>query len=184
MFGALKKCIYNVSHVVIFKLDPPFYIDLQKDNHIIFFKSLDEVPHKIASQLFSTPLSFLMKHRLKHKKAVLICYMKEDRLVAYGWIQDWYCFKYLRKIVPKATMLGPFWTHPSCRGQGIYGKMLEFSLSLSNNNELAIIYASVNNESSLKGIRKKIFQELGLAKIFSIFTVIKFVRMSKSYPSS
>ena len=53
-------------------------------------------------------------------QACLLCYVdKADRLLGYGWIQNWLAFR--RKFVmlsQDAVMLGKYWTAPEYRGQG------------------------------------------------------------------
>mgnify|MGYP003546958584 FL=1 len=63
-------------------------------------------------------------------------------------------------------MLGPYWTHNSHRGKGIYGRVLKQSLSLAPKNYPLIIYTSPENVNSQKGIEKMDFKLIGTYKIF------------------
>jgi len=161
MLSKIKKFIYHKENIIIFKNFPFKEKSFPDSKGILVFKDIKEIPPSLIKTVFPGISFLLLKFRLWRKKATLICYIKEGQLLAYGWIQDWSYFKPFHIIEYKASMLGPFWTHPQYRGQGIYGKMLDYSLNMIDPQYPAIIYASQGNSPSLKGIRNHHFREIG-----------------------
>jgi len=104
-----------------------------------------------------------MYYRLKWGDAKLLCYSDDgDDLQAYGWIQSWKQFKReFRMISGDGVLLGPFWTAPSQRGKGLYGKLLQHCLFHSPATMPVFIYTSPENTSSQRGILKAGFELVG-----------------------
>lgn len=177
MFEKIEKFFLYKEDIILFKLSPPFNTPPTIGNEIFIFRSLKEIPKTIYQQLF--PKVSCMQFRLWRKKAALVCFIRTDTLIAYGWVQNWESFGAFKAIEPNATMLGPFWTNPNFRGQGFYGKLIDYAITLCNQNYPAIIYAHHCNDSSLNGIRKKQFQEVGRATLIIFMKIFRSLKFSK-----
>lgn len=112
--------------------------------------------------------TWLMFHRLRKGDAVLLVLREQDTLIGFGWIQRW---KPLRRefwwLADRAVGLGPYWTHPSHRGRGVYGRLLARSLDECRRRQWDEIYiwAARTNRSSIRGIEKAGFRPLGTHRV-------------------
>lgn len=161
-FHLLKKLIYERQQYVFYSYDPRQGAGLV-DPRVKVYDSWSEIPVHFQKIAAPSPLMNAMYYRLKRGEARLLCYSKDGQeLDAYGWIQAWTPFR--RKfyaIAQNGTMLGPYWTAPTARGQGIYGRLLAHSLSLCAKEKPILIYTSPENKASQRGIEKAGFSPLG-----------------------
>ena len=110
----------------------------------------------------------LMLSRLARRKAIQLLIVDNSTLVAYGWIQDWSLFRrQFRWLTDDGVCLGPYWTHPDCRGRGLYGRMLRHSLAITRERHFgrAFIWADADNTASRRGIEKAGFEPLGVHRL-------------------
>lgn len=133
------------------------------DPHVGVYGSRAEIPAHFRKIVVPAPWMNSMGHRLERGEAKLLCYSADgQRLDAYGWVQDWRPFRRrFGAIAAEGTMLGPYWTDPNARGQGLYGRLLAHSLSLCPPERPVFIYTSPDNEASQRGIEKAGFRPLG-----------------------
>lgn len=157
------KFVYKQERLVLFMLDKP--INGRPHNpRIRVYTRWACIPK--CFRLIAVPAPWLnaMYYRLKRGDAKLLCYTDDDgkELYAYGWVQSWKPFRArFRNFATEGTMLGPYWTSPLLRGQGLYGELLSESLCLCPPPSPAFIYAAPNNSASQRGILKAGFHELG-----------------------
>ncbi len=148
------------------------------NKNIKVYDCWSQVPDPYKNIISPSKLPDVMRLRLCTGKAKLLLYSEDDRsLDAYGWIQEWRPFR--RKffaISSSGMMLGPFWTAPSRRGQGIYGHLLRDSLDLCPVDTTAYIYTSPQNMSSQKGIMKAGFSYIGTWKLTQWLIVFSHLR--------
>jgi len=106
----------------------------------------------------------LMLRRLRRVGGLLLIIVEGGDLLAYGWIQEW---RAVRRefgwLADDGLCLGPYWTHPSARGQGVYRRMLARSLLECHRryDKGLYIWARQSNAASLAGIEKAGFRPLG-----------------------
>jgi RimJ/RimL family protein N-acetyltransferase len=122
--------------------------------------------HEILKNWWMQPLYY----RFKSRKATLVTWEENDKILAYGWVQNWDPFRRkFGKIFPEAIMLGPYYTNPDQRGKGIYKKLLAYSLSCYPKDKAIAIYTSPTNISSQKGIEGSGFTKLGTFRVRLFF---------------
>lgn len=158
----LKRIIYKRLHCVFYS-----YCEKQgegaTDNHISVYSSWTEIPCLYRKIVMKSPWLNVMFYRLRSGDAKLLCYVGEDQKIkAYGWIQDWRFFKRrFRDLATEGTMLGPYWTKAEERGKGYYQLVLQHSLSLCPKDKPILIYTSPGNIASKRGIEKAGFAYTG-----------------------
>lgn len=136
------------------------------DSEIKVYSEYSDIPQILKRHLLNHPFINPFYYRLKSHQAILISIQNDEEIISYGWVQKWQPFR--RKfgwIYKRAMMLGPYWTHNSHRGKGIYGRLLKQSISLAPKNYPLIIYTSPENVNSQKGIEKMDFKLIGTYKI-------------------
>ena len=69
-------------------------------------------------------------------------------------------------------VIGNCWTSESMRGQGIYGKMIDYILN--DVKRSCILFVDIENESSIKGIKRIGGVEIYHYKIYRFFRLIAF----------
>lgn len=109
--------------------------------------------------------SEVMMRRLHHDGAVMLALLAGPELAAYGWLQ---CWGPLRRefwwLADDAICLGPYWTSPNLRGQGLYGRLLAHSLAECAERfreKDVYIWVERENVSSCRGIERAGFRSLG-----------------------
>lgn len=133
------------------------------DPNIAVYTEWADVPDAYQSVIAPRAHFNIMIIRMKRKQARLLCCSNDkQQLNAYGWVQDWKPFRRrFGKIAEQGSMLGPYWTAPKYRRQGLYSRLLTHSIALCANDYPAIIYTSPENIASQQGIRKAGFQLMG-----------------------
>jgi len=137
---------------------------------IVEYNQYSQIPKYVIKKIIVYPFFSSLYYRLNSKNARLICIDNGIELIAYGWIQSWKPFR--RKfgwIFKNAIMLGPYWTNEKYRGKGIYGSLLQYSITHISNDIPVLIYTSLDNVSSQKGIEKIGFDKIGDFRIFLFF---------------
>jgi GNAT superfamily N-acetyltransferase len=134
-----------------------------EDPDVRVYGSWRDVPEDIRRIVSPHPWRDTVVHRMHRGEARLLCLSFPDRpVVAYGWIQDWRPFRrWFREIASEGTMLGPYWTAPEARGQGLYGRLLAHSLAICNRSRPVLVYTSPENLASQRGLEKAGFHRLG-----------------------
>lgn len=112
---------------------------------------------------------FVMLGRLRRAGAIMLSAVESGDLVGYGWLQRWPSVR--REfwwLAPDGICLGPYWTHPERRGQGIYGRFLRHSLFECRERfpKLRLyIWARTGNAASIRGIEAAGFEFLGFHSV-------------------
>ncbi len=135
----------------------------QPHDNVKVYASWQEIPEPIQQAVIPSRHIDSMYYRLGRGQAKLLCYTeKPNQLMAYGWVQDWQPFRRkFHMLAKEGIMLGPYWTAEECRGRGIYGVLLQHSLSLCEKDKPILIYTSPENLASQRGIEKAGFHFLG-----------------------
>jgi hypothetical protein len=130
---------------------------------VAVYESYAEIPPQFRKAAVPSRYLNVMYYRLNRGAARLLCYSEDGHnLHAFGWIQSWAPFRRKFGMLAKdGVMLGPYWTAPEHRGGGVYGKLLQHSLSLCPRTKPILIYTSADNVSSQRGIVKAGFEPLG-----------------------
>lgn len=171
----LLKVLYEYSEYSIYTKtnnlikNPTFHYE------IVEYNTYSEIPKYLRKKIFLYPIVSTLYYRLNSKKARLLSIDNGRDLIAYGWIQNWEPFK--RKfgwIFNNAIMLGPYWTNEKYRGKGIYGDLLQYSLTYIPKDIPVLIYTSINNISSQKGIEKNGFKKIGNFRISLFFRIFSY----------
>lgn len=120
----------------------------------------EDVPAAVASIVMPGRFFDLMRSRLERKAATLFTLTTNDgELAAYGWTQSWTPFRrHFGAIASEGRMLGYYKTFPAHRRRGLYGHLLRASLATLGADEEAIIFATANNEASLRVIESVGFE--------------------------
>lgn len=145
----------------------------RKDKEVRCYDASHPLPLDILRQLkCATTWTGLcvMRRRLKRGHARLLCLLRGGRLCAYGWVQQWGPFRRrLGWLTLDAVMLGPYWTAPSERGKGLYGRLLAHSIAVcpERDRKPLLIFARPGNWASLRGIEKAGFLRLGVYEVTS-----------------
>ena len=172
------RIIWDSDHYLIYQYNSEVQGDGKDFGEIKSYNNLGLLPSKYESILFNGFFSFNMKRRLENSDTKILCYVENDELIGYGWLQDNKYFK--RKfgwIKEGATMFGPYWVSPLHRGRGIYGELLQQSI-FENGPKPAIIFTNPMNIASQKGINKEGFKKLGC---FSITILFRLFLLKKIY---
>lgn len=158
----LKRSLYENRRYLFYSYDPKQGKG-RADPHVTVYNCWNAIPAHFRKTAVPSPWISSMCHRLKRGEAKLLCYSADgQQLDAYGWVQEWRPFRRrFGAIAPEGTMLGPYWTDPKARRQGLYGRLLEHSLSLCPPDRLVLIYTSPDNKASQRGIEKAGFHPLG-----------------------
>jgi RimJ/RimL family protein N-acetyltransferase len=158
----LFRFIYERRNIVFYRYDTR-QGEGQVDPRVQVYASWRALPIPFRTTVAPVPWWNAMVHRMWRGQARLLCYVRDEtHLDAYGWIQDWEPFrKRFGAIAEHGTMLGFYWTAPSARGQGLYGKLLAHSLVLCPKDQPIVIATSPDNRASQHGIEKAGFQSLG-----------------------
>lgn len=133
------------------------------DPDVRVFDSWRAVPKEVRAIVCPHPWRDTVVHRMNGGEARLLCLSCPGRPVAaYGWIQDWRPFRrWFAELASEGTMLGPYWTDPDVRGQGMYGRLLAHSLAICDRSRPVLVYASPENRASQRGLEKAGFRRLG-----------------------
>lgn len=141
------------------------------------YNRMNEIPEEYKPYLFHGVFSIYMKMRLEGSDTKILCYIDNNTLIGYGWLQD---SKYFKKkfgwVSNGATMFGPYRTIPEYRGNGIYGKLLSQSIAI-NKSKPAIIVTVPENKSSQKGIEKAGFELVGN---FNLTLILQTILLKKT----
>lgn len=114
----------------------------------------------------------LMRRRLRQGGARLLCLQEDEKVLAFGWIQQW---RYFRRqyawLTDRGICLGFFWTAPEARGRGLYGRLMAHAIALCPRREELplLIWTHPDNRPSLRGIEKAGFLRLGTYQISRYF---------------
>ena len=170
------------NYVVGRRLTAVFYVYCQRqqgkgreDASIRCFDAAHPPPPEIVEHLRHLGHAagyFILRRRMKHCGARLLCLVEEGKLHAYGWTQGWRPFKRrLDWLTNDGVVLGPYWTAPSERGRGLYGRMLAHSIAVCPDRERRplVIFARPDNTPSLRGTEKAGFLRLGVHEVNSWF---------------
>lgn len=166
ILSLLKKFFYESGEYKIYFYDKKDHELNYLDAEIKVYSEYSDIPQQLKKQLLNHPFINPFYYRLKSHQALLLSIQNDEEIISYGWVQKWQPFK--RKfgwIYKEAMMLGPYWTKDSHRGKGIYGRLLKQSISLATKNFPLIIYTSMENINSQKGIEKMDFKLIGNFKI-------------------
>lgn len=166
ILSLIIKFLYNSGEYRIYSYSRKDHEVNYFDPEIKVYSEYSDIPQLLKKQLLNHPLINPFYYRLKSHQAILLYIQNDEEIISYGWVQKWQPFK--RKfgwIYKQAMMLGPYWTHDSHRGKGIYGRLLKQSISLTPQNFPLIIYTSPENINSQKGIEKLDFKLIGNYKI-------------------
>lgn len=111
---------------------------------------------------------WLMFRRMRRGQAVLLVLQKNDLLAGIGWIQHWRPLRHeFWWLEDNGVALGPFWTSPALRGQGIYGRLLARAADEARRRgwKPLSIWAESSNTPSIRGIEKAGFESLGTHRV-------------------
>lgn len=125
-----------------------------------------------ALRRVSGPLGrFIMFRRMKRDGAVcLVLFDTHGEVRAYGWLQRWKSQRFeFGWLADDAICLGPFWTRPDQRGQGLYGRLLSHGVyECRRRFDLPVfIWAEPSNAPSRRGIEKAGFAFVGEFSVFA-----------------
>lgn len=168
LFQKLRKRIYRKTEVVIYAYDKGKQGAGMLDSGVCIYDKNNPPPSDVKNEIcfLEGRLSYwLMKRRLDRYGGKLLCIRKKERIESYGWIQNWKPFR--RRygwLAEEAVLLGPFWTRPDCRGQGLYGRLLGHSIAVCEQRDRIplLIITSPDNKSSQRGIEKAGFAKVGI----------------------
>ena len=122
-----------------------------------------KIPKHFTRIISSNPWRDPLYYRMLRHKAKLLMIEEHGQMKAFGWIQSWSPFRRkFQKVIKNGIILGPFWTAPSERGKGYYGKLLSHAVASYDNTQALIIYCSPKNTASYNGIIKANFRRLGI----------------------
>jgi RimJ/RimL family protein N-acetyltransferase len=158
--------------LVFFTYDPR-QGDGALDGRVRVFGGRDRVPARVAREFVASrgrALWLLIRLRMLLRNATLVYLAEDGRLRAYGLIRR--CDPLPRRyrwLVPRGVILGPYWTAPASRGQGLYPILLRASIALSTDREHMplIVYADASNSPSIRGLEKAGFARLGTYNVTS-----------------
>ena len=158
----VRRCIYE-NRKFLFYCHDPKNGDGCIDPYITAYTVWNDIPPSFRRVLAPNPRFYIMIIRMKRKQArVLCCSDDKQNLIAYGWIQNWKPFRRrFGKITKEGSMLGPYWTAPGSRRQGLYSRLLSHSIALCSKEWPIMIYTSPENIASQKGIQKAGFETMG-----------------------
>lgn len=170
LLSTLKRVFYDSRDYVFFawtQSRPTKRPDLPHGFELDHFISHKEAPRGLAlgTSIAPGPLGLpgnVMAIRMRRGHATLLVLHRGGKVAAYGWLQSWRLFKdKFGPIAQNAVMLGPYYTAPDYRGQGLYGILLAESLRLAPLDKLPVIFTTPDNQPSLRGIEKAGFKPLG-----------------------
>jgi hypothetical protein len=139
----------------------------QIDERILALDRTAEVPPEVRRQFIQArgwAAWVSGRWRMTKQDATLLCLMENGKLCAYGWHRRFDpFFRRYRWLTPRATLLGYFWTAREERGRGLYGRLLDHCIAISDDRTSVpvIVYAVSSNRSSLRGLEKAGFARLG-----------------------
>lgn len=177
----VRKIFYLKRHCVFYSYAQS-QGDGHEDNQIQVYSAYCDIPSPFRSEVLPHCLLNPMFYRLQRGGAKLLCFSRDgQRLEAYGWIQDWRYFRrQFKTISEKGVMLGPYWTSPASRRQGLYSRLLAKSLSLCSKDHTILIYTSPDNAASQRGIEKAGFVRKGEWELFRWLWVFSRIRNLQS----
>lgn len=170
---SIKNICYKKQKCCFYRYDDAVEIPSENfDTHITVYSSYAAIP--LNYRVVTVPSSWRSKayYRLKNGTAKLLCYSENGiSLDAYGWICDLSIFRHqFGLLAHTGTMLGFYWTCPSARGRGLYGKLLIHSLAIGSKKLPILIYTSPENIYSQRGIEKANFKPIGVFEFSLWFT--------------
>lgn len=140
------------------------------------FSSTRQMPSFVKRQLFPYRCSVL-RCRMARDLAEIVVLTQSQQLIAYGWIQSWRPFRRVfRAISERGTMIGPAWTHPEWRGQGLHSLILRKRILLSAGSGPLYSFVEEENIASMKGLKRTGFFEIGLFDVHRFAYVLRFGR--------
>ena len=170
ILGILKKLFWlDRGRYLIYQLPPGGGAPEAPAPDVRAFERYEDIPPALRDRLVARRYLNVLYYRMKRRQARVLCLCDGDDPIAYGWIQSWAPFRRrFGSLFADAVMLGPYWTAPARRRQGLYARLLAHSLSLLDKRLPIVIYTSVENVASQKGIEKAGFQLVGRYEI-SVF---------------
>lgn len=162
LFWLLKKTLHDRGRYSVFEYD---FAQGEGEPHdaITVYPRYVAIPPEFRHAALPSRFVNLMYYRLQTGKARLLCYSEDgEELQAYGWIQSWRPFRRrFAAVADDGLILGPYWTAPKHRHQGLYVALLRHSVFLSGRTKRLIIYTLPGNTGSKRGIARAGFKPIG-----------------------
>lgn len=127
---------------------------------------LDEVPAAYRPVLFPDGALSTMALRMRRGLARVLVLGDGRGCAAYVWLQDWRPFRRRYGMVARdGVMLGPGWTDPARRGQGLYARLMGHALHVADAGAPILATVAPDNEAPQRVLPALGFTRLGRYRI-------------------
>ncbi|HPG42142.1 MAG TPA: GNAT family N-acetyltransferase [bacterium] len=179
----LKRTVFETKEILVFEYDRDKQGDGKIDPEVREYNEYCEMDSPLRKRLLPFPLINPLYYRFKHPDSKLMCLFKEGDIIAWGWIQS--CESLHKKnssyFDKNGLLLGPYWTNPAYRGQGLYGRLLQHSIAVIDKNRPIVICTRTENTASITGMKKAGFRFAGSYSVLTIlFFFVKFSPVKKT----
>ncbi len=171
---SLRRLIYRSGIHELFQFDAEEAVDENRDTNweISSYDKSSDIPLWLEKSLFENKALNVMKYRFRDGYARIFIVAKEEHILAYAWIQDWrYFVGRYGKIVREATMLGPDWTDPEFRGQGLHKQLIKARINYFDRSKALVAVVEEDNSSSARNFEKCGFVSKGKIKVTTLMSV-------------
>ncbi len=173
-----RRALLDRGDWVFFRCDPAPGRG-RPDPEARLFLHPDEVPVAYRAVLFPHGALSTMALRMRRGLARVMCFGDGQGCVAYVWVQDWRPFRRRFGMVAReGVMLGPGWTDPSRRGQGLYGRLIRHALQVVDGDVPILAAVAPDNVAPQRVLPTVGFTRLGRYRIAVVCGL--WVRWSRS----
>lgn len=142
------------------------------DERIRLFRGRGAIPADVSMELLRArgfSLWLAIRLRMVVQGATLLYLSEDGKVLAYGWVRQRRLPRRYRWLTPRGFLLGYFWTDPGVRGRGLYGRLLNAAIAISEDRQTIpmIVYADATNRASIRGLEKAGFARLGTYDVTS-----------------